>query len=196
MSAADKQCQRAKQIEASVRQWIDDMVVELGLCPFARHPVEAGKVRVVVSSAKDPETLLHELHRELSLLDRQSEQVLETTLIAIDGLLEDFHDYNDFLDLCDALLEQFDWLGTYQLASFHPQYQFAGTQPDDAENYSNRSPWPLLHLLRESSVERAIAAYPDTDDIPRRNTELMQTMGTEALKHRLAACTAQPPTKD
>jgi hypothetical protein len=169
-------------VEVTVRHWLETVVIGLNLCPFAARPFRAGQVRVHVSDCTDELELLTELQLELARLDETPAAELETTVIAIPRMLEDFLDYNDFLDKVDALLEEFEWAGEYQVASFHPQYQFAGTEPDDAENYTNRSPVPLLHLLRENSVETAIASHPDPDGIPQANIERFRALTQEQLR--------------
>lgn len=166
-------------IESAVRQWLDSVVIGLNLCPFAGRPAREGRVRVCVSEADDDLALLTELQFELQKLDETPPAQLETTIIAIPQLFADFADYNDFLDQVDALLEQFEWSGDYQVASFHPQYQFAGTMPGDAENLTNRAPYPLLHLLREDSVEAALDSHPDPDRIPEDNIRKMQSLTPE-----------------
>ena len=166
-------------VELAVRQWLDSVVIGLNLCPFAARPVREGRLRVCVSEARDELELLTELQLELRKLDETPLAELETTVIAIPQMLADFADYNDFLDQVDALLEQFEWTGEYQVASFHPHYQFAGTMPDDAENLSNRSPWPLLHLLREDSVEAALDSHPDPDRIPQDNIQRLRGLTQE-----------------
>lgn len=166
-------------IESAVRQWLDSVVIGLNLCPFAGKPVREGRLRVHVSTATDELELLTELQMELRKLDETPPAELETTLIAIPGLLADFADYNDFLDQVDQLLEEFEWSGDYQVASFHPQYQFAGTMPGDAENLTNRAPYPLLHLLREDSVEAALDSHPDPDGIPEINIRKMRELTPE-----------------
>jgi hypothetical protein len=166
-------------IESAVRQWLDQVVIGLNLCPFAGKPVREGRLRVCVSAAASELELLTELQLELRRLDETPPAELETTLIAIPGLLADFADYNDFLDQVDRLLEEFEWSGDYQVASFHPHYQFAGTMPDDAENLTNRAPYPLLHLLREDSVEAALDSHPDPDGIPENNIRRMRELTPE-----------------
>ena len=166
-------------IESAVRKWLDAVVIGLNLCPFAGRPAREARVRVYVSAATDEVELLTELQMELRKLDETPPAQLETTLIAIPSLLADFADYNDFLDRVDQLLEEFEWSGDYQVASFHPQYQFAGTRPDDAENLTNRSPYPLLHLLREDSVEAAVDSHPDVDGIPEGNIRKMRELTPE-----------------
>lgn len=166
-------------IEAAVRQWLDQVVIGLNLCPFAARPVRGGQLRVVVSEAATELDLLTDLQLELTRLDETPAAELETTLIAVPQMLADFLDYNDFLERVDDLLEQFEWDGIYQVASFHPRYQFAGTEPEDAENLTNRAPWPLLHLLREDSVEAAIASHPDAEAIPETNIQKMRELTPE-----------------
>lgn len=161
-------------VEAAVRQWLEAIVIGLNLCPFSARPYRAGQVRIHVSHATDELELLTELQLELTRLDETPVSELETTLIAVPDMLADFLDYNDFLDRADELLDRYEWSGTYQVASFHPQYQFADTQPEDVENHTNRSPVPLLHLLREDRVEAAVSSHPDVEGIPQRNVERLR----------------------
>lgn len=186
MSASDVGQERL--IEAQIREWIARVVIDLNLCPFARKPFEAGQVKIVVSAASNPETLLQDLHDQLAWLEATPVSEIETTLLVLPEMLADFLDYNDFLDLADALLERFAWQADFQIASFHPDYQFAGTQPEDAENYTNRAPYPVLHLLREASLEKAIAGHPDPEQIPERNIQAMNRLGSEYLTELLDAC--------
>jgi len=162
------------------------VVVGFNLCPFAKRELVKNRVRFVVTKAKTEEHLLIALQAELELLNR--EPSVETTLLVHPNVLHDFDDYNQFLNDADALLVQTNLEAVYQIASFHPDYQFAGTEAGDVENYTNKSPYPMLHLLREASVERAIGNYPDVDKIPARNTELMNTVGEDKLKKLLQAC--------
>jgi len=171
-----------ESIEA-VRHWVESFVVELNLCPFAQRELQAERVRFCLSEADSSEALLERLLEELELLESDAE--IETTLLIHPQVLQDFDDYNQFLDLVDALLEQEGYAGVYQVASFHPDYQFADTTAGDAQNYSNRSPFPLLHLLREASVERAVASYPAVDEIPARNIERLRQLGVERLQSML-----------
>jgi len=167
-------------ITAAVRYWVENFVVGLDLCPFAGRELLRERIRFVVTPATSEAELLASLQAELDLLD--SNPAIETTLLIHPQVLQDFADYNQFLDTADELLRAAGREGVYQLASFHPHYRFAGTDAADAENYTNRSPWPLLHLLREQSLERAIASYPDTARIPERNIALMQRLGIARLK--------------
>ena len=168
-----------EQIIDDVRTWLDEVVIGLNLCPFAAKPRDENRVRIVVSHARTEEALLEDLQRELEHLADTPVAELETTVLTIPDMLEDFEDYNDFLDAVDIWLEQFGWEGELQVASFHPQYQFADTEPDDAGNLTNRSPWPLLHIIREESLERAIEHFPDVDGIPARNIVRMEALTAE-----------------
>lgn len=168
----------AVEVESAVRQWLERIVIDLGLCPFAARPFQENRVRICVSTAADEVELLTELQLELTRLSETPVRELETTIIAIPAMLADFSDYNDFLDRVDDLLREFEWDGEFQVASFHPQYQFADTQPNDAENLTNRAPYPLLHLLREASVETALNSHPDPDRIPQDNIERMRALST------------------
>ena len=168
-----------EQIIADVEQWLDEVVIGLDLCPFAARPRREKRVRIAVSHATDDEALLNDLQAELERLSDTPAAELETTLLAIPNMLEDFADYNDFLDAVDLWVEQFGWEGDLQVASFHPQYQFADTEADDPGNLTNRSPWPLLHIIREESLEKAIEHYPDVDRIPERNIARMQALTAE-----------------
>ena len=162
---------------ADTRRWLERAVIGLNLCPFAKAVHAKGQVRYVLSEATTPEALLEQLGEELLLLrDTPAEQV-DTTLIVHPGVLQDFLDYNDFLALADDLVAQLGLEGELQVASFHPQYQFAGSEPDDIANFTNRAPHPTLHLLREASVERAVAAYPDPDVIVDRNIATLRDLG-------------------
>ena len=167
------------EIEAAVRQWLERVVIGLNLCPFAARPVLGGRVRVFVSAATTELDLLTDLQLELARLDETPVAQLETTLVVAPQMLADFLDYNDFLDRADELLQSFEWDGTYQVASFHPQYQFDGTEAHDPENLSNRSPYPMLHLLREDSVEAAVEAHPDVDGIPEANIRRLRGLTPE-----------------
>ena len=169
-----------------VRQWVETMVVGMNLCPFAKRELVKNKVRFVTTTSTTEEQLLIALQAELELLN--TDPLVETTLLIHANVLLDFHDYNGFLGYADSLLVEMGLEGIYQIASFHPHYQFDGTNPDDAENYTNRSPYPMLHLIREASLERAIADYPAVDQIPVRNVALMNELGQEKLQELLRSC--------
>ena len=169
----------------SVRRWVKSFVVGLNLCPFARRELVNDRVRFTVTEATSEAQLLLALRAELEFLGANPS--VETTLLIHPKVLQDFFEYNQFLNVADALLAQMKLEGVYQIASFHPDYQFGGTEPDDAGNYTNRSPYPVLHLLREESLERAIAHYPDVEKIPERNIALMNSMGKDKLEEKLRA---------
>jgi uncharacterized protein len=162
---------------ALTQAWLEKAVIGLNLCPFAKAVHLKRQIRYVVSAAGDEESLLADLQRELRFLAEADAQQLETTLLIHPGVLGDFPDYNDFLDIADAAVAELGLDGEIQVASFHPAYQFAGTEADDIENFSNRAPFPTLHLLRESSVDKAVAAFPDAADIYQRNIETLQRLG-------------------
>ncbi|MCK4951956.1 MAG: DUF1415 domain-containing protein [Gammaproteobacteria bacterium] len=169
-----------------VRNWVESVVVGLNLCPFAKRELVNNRVRFTVTEADTEEQLLMDIQDELELLN--SDEEIETTLLIHPNVLQDFYDYNQFQNLVDSLLEQMELNGVYQIASFHPDYQFGGTEPDDVENYTNRSPYPMLHLIREESLEQAIASYPDPDQIPERNIELLKSLGRDKMQALLQAC--------
>ncbi|PKM23235.1 MAG: DUF1415 domain-containing protein [Gammaproteobacteria bacterium HGW-Gammaproteobacteria-14] len=180
MSSEDLSTDIANQL---TRDWLEQWVIGMNLCPFARQPFEANRVRYVVSSASTTETLLEDLEMELQYMEL--DRSVETTLLSVTELLQDFLDYNDFLDLAETLLFESGREGIFQIASFHPHYQFADTAFGDAENYTNRSPLPVLHILREQSVEQAIAQHPNIEDVPKRNIEAMNQLGSQALAQSL-----------
>ncbi|MBT2767022.1 DUF1415 domain-containing protein [Stenotrophomonas sp. ISL-67] len=164
---------------AETRVWLEQIVIGLNLCPFAKAVYVKDQVRFVLSDATTVEALVEELAEELVLLRDTPAEQIDTTLIVHPDVLTDFLDYNDFLDNADAAIEALDLQGILQVASFHPQYQFAGVAPDDVSNYTNRAPYPTLHLLREDSVERAVAAFPDPDVIVERNIKTLDELGVE-----------------
>ena len=175
-------------IISQTRCWIEQVVIELHLCPFARQPFESGKVRFVVSAADQPEMLRADLQRELEFLHSTNANDVQTTLLIHPEVLKEFLDYNDFLDVADALIKEQGYAGEFQVASFHPGYQFAGTPPDAAENYTNRSPYPTLHLLREESVEHALMGYAHPEEIPERNIRTLNGLGAEHMREVLSQC--------
>jgi hypothetical protein len=156
---------------------LERSVIGLDLCPFAESVYRAGRVRFRVSEQRSASALLDELRSELTGLHAADPLQCETTLLIHPWVLADFVEYNDFLEVCEAAIVDLGLEGELQVASFHPQYRFAGTQSEDIENYTNRSPYPMLHLLREASIERAIAALPDTDEIYRRNIRTLRNLG-------------------
>jgi hypothetical protein len=167
------------EIIADTQRWLERAVIGLNLCPFAKAVHVKKQIRYVVSSATTPEELMDDLVRELELLAETAAEKIETTLLIHPYVLTDFLDYNDFLDVADEALEELDLAGELQIASMHPHYQFADTEPDDIDNYTNRSPYPTLHLLRESSVAQAVMAFPEADKIFDKNIDTMRRLGHE-----------------
>lgn len=183
--AASQASDRAAAVRVAVRRWVEEVVVGLGLCPFARREVEVQAIRYVVSDACSEAALLARLAEELLFLCERPD--VETTLLIHPDVLQDFDAYIEFLSLCDTLLEALALVGEFQVASFHPNYRFAGVEADAAENYSNRSPYPLLHLLREASVAQAVDNHPDTARIPRQNVARLRALGVERLRSLVPA---------
>ncbi|WP_457096777.1 DUF1415 domain-containing protein [Lysobacter sp. P5_B9] len=167
---------------ALTRRWLERAVIGLNLCPFAKAVYVKEQVRFVLSEARDSDALYQQLHAELLWLRDADPQQTDTTLIVHPHVLTEFLDYNDFLDLADGLVAELGLEGEIQIASFHPDYQFAGTARDDVGNCTNRSPYPTLHLLREASVERAVAAFPDPDAIVARNIATLERLGNEGWR--------------
>ena len=166
--------------EQATRDWLEAVVIALNLCPFARREFVNDRVRFAISDARNEVQLLQALESELQLLF--GDETIETSLLVHPHVLGDFEAYNQFLDLADGLLAQMNLDGVFQIASFHLNYQFEGTLPGDAENYTNRSPYPTLHILREASLARAIDQTPDIDQVPIRNIQTMNALGAEKLK--------------
>jgi hypothetical protein len=164
---------------AAMREWIEKAVIGLNLCPFAKAVYVKNQVRYVVSSARHLDGLLEDLDRELDFLAAADPDEIDTTLLIHPTLLLDFLDFNDFMQLAEAAVDEHGLDGVIQIASFHPRFQFEGTDPDDLGNYTNRAPFPTLHLLREASIERAVAAFPEAETIYQRNIETLQKLGIE-----------------
>lgn len=161
------------------RAWVDRAVIGLNLCPFAKAPQVKAQVRYVASDASEPEALLAALVDELNRLAGAPAERIETTLLIHPHVLTDFADYNDFLGLAERAVAELGLEGVIQVASFHPQYRFAGSAPDDLANATNRSPYPTLHLLREDSIDRAVAAFPEAEAIFEANIATLQRLGVE-----------------
>ncbi|WP_067061001.1 DUF1415 domain-containing protein [Roseateles chitosanitabidus] len=169
--------EQEKTVLDDTKRWVQRAVIGLNLCPFAKSVEVNQRLRVVVSAARAPEDLLKDLAHELLALNRADPDETETTLIVHPWVLNDFLDFNDFLGAADALVDDLELDGVLQVASFHPDYQFEGTDPDDVDNLSNRSPYPTLHLLREESIERAVESMPDTDAIYEANIDTLRRIG-------------------
>jgi hypothetical protein len=177
--------------QALTRAWLEQAVIGLNLCPFAKGPYLRNRVRIVVTPASTPDDLLNTLSDELQHLAGTSPDEVETTLIVHPNVLHDFLDFNDFLDVADGLLQHLDLEGVFQIASFHPDFQFAATEPDDIGNATNQSPFPTLHLIRESSLESAIDSYGNTDAIFEANISCLKKMGPLGWDQLMQRCRAQ-----
>lgn len=164
-------------IITATRQWLEKAVIGLNLCPFAKAVYIKNQVRFVVSSAPHLDGLLEDLDRELDFLAAADPERVDTTLLIHPGLLHDFLDFNDFLQIAEAAVDEHQLEGVIQIASFHPQFQFADTTPDDMQNYTNRAPYPTLHLLREASIDKAVAAFPEAETIYQRNIATLENLG-------------------
>ncbi|MBL8385821.1 MAG: DUF1415 domain-containing protein [Burkholderiales bacterium] len=164
-------------VVADTVRWLERAVIGLNLCPFAKAVHVKQQIRYVVSDARTPAALLADLRRELERLADADPEAIDTTLLIHPHVLTDFLDYNDFLDDVDAAVEDLELDGTLQVASFHPDYRFEGTAPDDITNHTNRSPYPTLHLLREESVARAVEAFPEAERIYETNMETLRRLG-------------------
>ena len=171
------------EIITEVESWLERAVIGLNLCPFARAVHVRQQIRYIVTTATEPEQLVEALTVELNYLHQCDPQKTDTTLIIHPWVLEDFSDYNEFLDIADVILQGMGLEGEIQIASFHPDYQFSGTHRDDIGNYTNRSPFPILHLLREESIDRAVELVPDTDAIYQRNIVTLNKLGKEGWRN-------------
>jgi hypothetical protein len=171
-----------EDIIASTQTWLERAVIGLNLCPFAKSVFVKKQVRYALTAASTPDELLAELEHELALMVETEAAKLDTTLLIHPLAMTEFLDFHFFLGEVDALIRNLGYEGVFQIASLHPQYEFAGSDPDDIANYTNRSPYPTLHLLRESSIDRAVAAFPDAEAIFERNIETMESLGHEGWK--------------
>ncbi len=173
-------------ILAQVRHWLEAAVIGLNLCPFAKSVHVKGQIRTIVSKAYTEEELRDDLRTELEYLRDTAADQVDTTLLVHPFALSDFYDFNDFLDVAQTELENLDLDGEIQIASFHPAYQFADTEPGDVTNCTNRAPFPILHLLREASIDRAVQAFPDASEIYERNMETMHKLGMDGWKRLMS----------
>lgn len=167
------------QAIAATKLWLEKAVIGLNLCPFAKGVHVKGQIRYVVSAATTPEDLLADVMKEFEVLAEAPREKIDTILLIHPHVLTDFLDYNDFLEVVDAALEEVNLAGELQVASMHPQYQFADTELDDITNFTNRSPYPTLHILREESIDEAVAAFPEAEMIFEKNMETMRKLGHE-----------------
>ena len=166
-----------EEVLVQTRRWLEKAVIGLNLCPFAKAVYVRNQVRLVISQARHADDLREELDRELDLLVETPAEDIDTTLLIHPTLFEDFLDFNDFLEVAEGVVDEHGLEGVVQLASFHPKFQFDGTEADDIGNYTNRAPFAILHLLREDSVERAVAAFPEADAIFDKNIDTLQKLG-------------------
>ncbi|MEZ8036163.1 DUF1415 domain-containing protein [Vibrio crassostreae] len=166
-------------IHDQVKQWLDDVVIGLNLCPFAAKPQRNKQIKIFVSEAKTEEALLEDIMTHFVELDNTPVAELETTLVVVPNMLQDFFDYNMFIDWIEALIKQEDWEGVYQVATFHPDYCFGGADPEDDENLTNRSPYPAYHLIREASMEKVLKHYPNPEAIPDTNIARVESLTPE-----------------
>ena len=171
-----------EQVLEKTRHWLEAAVIGLNLCPFAKAVYVKNQVRLVVSKARHADDLLEELDRELDLLVATPASEIDTTLLIHPTLFEDFLDFNDFLEVAEGVVDEHGLEGVIQLASFHPQFQFDGTELDEISNYTNRAPFAILHLLREGSVERALEAFPQADAIFEANIATLEKLGHAGWK--------------
>ncbi len=169
-------------ITEQVDQWLNDVVIGLNLCPFAAKPQRNKQIKIFVSEASQEEGLLEDILMQLIELSNTEPEKLETTLVVVPNMLQDFWDYNFFIDWVEGLIKQQDWEGIFQVATFHPDYCFGGAEPEDDENLTNRSPYPVFHLIREESMEKVLKHYPDPESIPDTNIARVSALSEEERK--------------
>ncbi|MGR5433534.1 DUF1415 domain-containing protein [Vibrio owensii] len=168
-----------KAITEQVEQWLNDVVIGLNLCPFAAKPQRNKQIKIFVSEVSQEEALLEDILLQLIELSNTEPEKLETTLVVVPNMLQDFWDYNFFIDWVEGLIKQQDWEGIFQVATFHPDYCFGGAEPEDDENLTNRSPYPVFHLIREESMEKVLKHYPDPESIPDTNIARVSALSEE-----------------
>ncbi len=166
-----------EEVVAATREWIEKAVIGLNLCPFAKSVYVKNQVRIVVSDARHIDAFLEDLDRELDYLAEVDPEETDTTLLIHPTLFPDFLDFNDVHQIADEAVVEHELDGVIQIASFHPEFQFEGTEPDDITNYTNRAPFPTLHLIREDSLDKAVEAFPEAETIYERNIETMKKLG-------------------
>ncbi|AYO14966.1 DUF1415 family protein [Vibrio owensii] len=169
-------------ITEQVDQWLNDVVIGLNLCPFAAKPQRNKQIKIFVSEASQEEALLEDILLQLIELSNTEPEKLETTLVVVPNMLQDFWDYNFFIDWVEGLIKQQDWEGIFQVATFHPDYCFGGAEPEDDENLTNRSPYPVFHLIREESMEKVLKHYPAPESIPDTNIARVSALSEEERK--------------
>ncbi|MFL0859916.1 DUF1415 domain-containing protein [Vibrio parahaemolyticus] len=169
-------------ITQQVDQWLNVVVIGLNLCPFAAKPQRNKQIKIFVSEATQEEALLEDILLQLIELSTTEPEKLETTLVVVPNMLQDFWDYNFCIDWVEGLIKQQDWEGIFQVATFHPDYCFGGAAPEDDENLTNRSPYPIFHLIREESMEKVLKHYPDPESIPDTNIARVSALSEEERK--------------
>jgi len=175
-----------EKIISQTKSWLEKVVIGLNFCPFAGREFRRGSIHYAVLNSSDRKKILTQLAIEFQRLDENTE--IETTLIILPGQFNDFNNYLDLIDLCQELLEEEDYEGIYQVASFHPSYLFAGSGENDASNYTNRSPYPMIHILREASITKVLENYPEPESIPERNITLANEKGLEVMRELWKSC--------
>jgi hypothetical protein len=173
--------------ERKTRAWLADVVVGLNLCPFARPVLGSDALRIEVSQASDPEGIARALVNEIAVIQNASEADVATTLVVFPNALAEFETYLEFLDNAELLLQEMNLRGVLQLASFHPDYQFAGEPIDATSHFTNRAPFPIIHILREAMVTRALEGFPNPEEIPKRNILTLEGLGHERIQAMLTA---------
>ena len=175
------------QMIEQTKNWVEKIVIKHNFCPFAAKPFRQNKIAYAVSNATNETDLVDDLVNEIARLRDASTDGIETSLLIIPDCLNDFGEYNQFLDIVDAILEEMDLVGEIQVASFHPDYHFADLMPNDVRNYTNRSIFPMLHLIREDSIETARDTHPDVDSIPEKNMALLEEIGLSEIKKQISS---------
>lgn len=170
-------------LEQQIWQWLDEVVIGLNLCPFAKKPRANQQIRVCISEVTTDNEFVDVIIKELSRLDNHNAKELETTLVAVDSLFQHFDDFLEAINLVETIIDQFGYRGTYQVAHFHPQYQFDGTTPDDRENLTNKAPCAIFHLIREESMERVLKQYPNPESIFENNIQAVSTLSQQQLEN-------------
>ena len=171
------------------KHWLSTVIIEHSICPFAKREFDRDRIHYEIIVSDDLSTQLEHLILQCEFLDnKNNDSEIETSLLIFPTALKDFEDYLDVLEIATELMTKQGYEGVYQLASFHPDYCFAGANPNDASNYTNRSPYPMLHILREDSIEKALENYPNPESIPERNIQLTKDLGLEQMKNTLAEC--------
>jgi hypothetical protein len=173
--------QTVSEVESETRKWLEQVVIGLNLCPFARRPYEDDRIRIVTEGSESYDEILGRMLAELRYIDTASDSVVETSIVIAPKALSSFQDYLSCLADINEMLVEEGYEGVFQIASFHPNYQFEGTEPEEASNLTNRSPYPIFHIIREASLSAALESIKNPELIPERNIALMETMDTERV---------------